>query len=303
MIYLTEPQLGRLDLGPLVLGGGVQQCNADGYVVTGWEIGFPAERAVVRNAALADGVFDSTRFWGARAVSMAVTIDVNKQDPQLAIDALTAYMTPHRRPRLAWTIPGSVHERSLVVRGVDAPLSIQGKQAHTMAASFIGIHGTLESNNGNGPDGVNSISIVPSVEGDSTGREYDLTFDRIYPYSPGRGEHIIDNKGNEIADWRCTISAFGGEPVVNPILSINGIDMSFTENGGLTLQPNESVTIDTRDRTALWNNDPNESRYDRLNYLEWAWEDVRLKPGKNSVRYEEQADNGMAVFEWRDTWL
>ena len=291
-VQLHEEQLGTLDLGPLRPSADVRHCNAAGYIVTGWEIGFPAERAVVQNRALADGVFDSTQFFGARAVSMAITLDVNKQDPQLAIDDLTAYMTPHRRPRLSWVIPGSTIERSLLVRGVDAPLSIAGRQAHVISASFVGVNGVIES------PVETVIEIRPGFESEQ-GRTYDLLFDRVYPPSLGIGQRIARNEGNEVADWRATI--FG--PAVNPILTINGIDISFSENGGLTLLAGESVTIDTLNRTIFLNNDPSESRYDRVNFTEWSWESVRLQPGDNVIRYEEPTMSGSCSFAYRSAWL
>lgn len=291
-VTLTEDTLGRLDLGPLRPGAGVRECNPFGYVVTGWQIGFPAERPVVRNRALGDGVIDNTRFFGARAVSMAITLDVNKQDPQVSIDNLTAYMTPHRRPRLAWQIPGSSLERSLLVRGVDAPVSIAGKQAHVITASFIGVYGVLESAE------ESTITINPG-EDSETGRTYDLTFDRVYPPSAGLGERLVVNEGNEVADWEATI--FG--PAVNPILTVNGTDISFDRDGGLTLAAGESVTINTRDRTIFLNDDPTESRYDKVNFTEWSWEQIRLQPGENVIRYEEATLSGSCTFTWRSAWL
>lgn len=291
-VNLQEDSLGRLDLGPLRPGGDVRECNPFGYVVTGWEIGFPAERPVVRNRALGDGIIDSTRFFGARAVSMAITLDVNKQDPQISIDNLTAYMTPHRRPRLTWQIPGSSLERSLLVRGVDAPVSIAGKQAHVITASFIGIHGVLESAD------ATTVTINPGSDTED-GRTYDLTFDRVYPPTAGLGERLVLNEGNEIADWEATI--FG--PAVNPILTVNGTDISFDRDGGLTLAVGESVTINTRNRTIFLNDDPTQSRYDKVNFTEWSWEQIRLQPGENIIRYEEPSLSGSCSFTWRSAWL
>jgi hypothetical protein len=291
-VNLQEDQLGRLDLGPLRPGGGVRDCNPFGYVVTGWQIGFPAERPVTRNRALGDGIIDSTRFFGARAVSMAITLDVNKQDPQLSIDNLTAYMTPHRRPRLTWQIPGSGIERSLLVRGVDAPVSIHGKQAHVITASFIGLHGVMESAN------ETTVEINPGADTE-TGRTYDLTFDRQYPPTAGLGERLVLNEGNEVADWRATI--FG--PAVNPTLTVGDTSIEFNRNGGLSLGPDESVTIDTRTKTINYGDDPAASRYDRVNFTEWSWEQVRLQPGENIVRYEEATLSGSCSFTWRSAWL
>lgn len=292
LVYLTEDTLGQLDLGPISLGGGVTECNAAGYVVTGWEIGFPETRPVVRNQALGDGTIDSTRFIGARAVSMAIVLDVNKQDPQISIDNLTAYMSPRVRPRLVWTIPGSTQERSLLVRGESAPVSIQGRQANTITASFIGVRGVLESPN------ESTLLITPGSDIEA-GRIYDLTFDRIYPAGSPIGGRIIVNDGNESTDWSATI--FG--PAVNPTVKINGVDMSFDRDGGQTLLTGETLTINTRTKTVYLNDDPLTPRYDKINFTDWSWQEVRFVPGQNIVRFEEATLQGTCQFTWRSAWL
>tara|TARA_R110000823_G_scaffold1464_2_gene5717 strand:+ start:527 stop:1411 length:885 start_codon:yes stop_codon:yes gene_type:complete len=292
LVYLTEDTLGVLELGPISLGGGLRECNAAGYIVTGWEIGFPGARPVVRNRALSDGTIDSTRFIGSRAVSMAITLDVTKQDPQISIDNLTAYMSPRLRPRLNWTIPGSTQERSLLVRGESAPVSIQRPQANTITASFIGVRGVLES-----PD-ESTLLITPGSDVEA-GRTYDLTFDRVYPAGAPIGSRIAVNYGNEATDWSATI--FG--PAVNPTLTINGVDMSFDRDGGQSLSAGETLTINTRTKTIYLNNDPTASRYDKINFTDWSWEQVRFVPGQNIVQYEEPTLQGSCQFTWRSAWL
>jgi hypothetical protein len=247
---------------------------------------------VVRNRALSDGTIDSTRFIGARAVSMAITLDVNKQDPQISIDNLTAYMSPRLRPRLNWTIPGSTQERSLLVRGESAPVSIQRPQANTLTASFIGVRGVLESPN------ESTLLIVPGSDVE-TGRNYDLTFDRVYPAGIPIGSRIVVNDGNETTDWSATI--FG--PAVNPTVTINGVDMSFDRDGGQTLAAGETLTINTRTKTVYLNDDPTASRYDKINFTDWSWEEVRFVPGQNIVRYQEATQQGTCQFTWRSAWL
>jgi hypothetical protein len=293
LVYLTEDTLGQLDLGPISLGGGLRECNAAGYVVTGWEIGFPASRPVVRNRALSDGTIDSTRFIGARAVSMAITLDVNKQDPQISIDNLTAYMSPRLRPRLNWTIPGSTQERSLLVRGESAPVSIQRPQANTLTASFIGVRGVLESPN------ESTLLIVPGSDVE-TGRNYDLTFDRVYPAGVPIGSRIVVNDGNETTDWSATIF---GPTTSFPTVTINGVNMSFDRDGGQTLAAGETLTINTRTKTVYLNDDPTASRYDKINFTDWSWEEVRFVPGQNIVRYQEATQQGTCQFTWRSAWL
>lgn len=292
-MYLTDDTLGRLDLGPMVMGGGLQDCNADGYVVTNWIIGAPDVRAVVREKALGNGTDDDTRFLGARAVSVNVVVDVNKADPQLSLDRLEQYTKPRYRPRLHWTVPGSTQERSMLVRGVSAPTSIQGRQAHVMSVSWVGPLGIIES-----PQ-QSSITINPGSDTED-GRTYDLDFDRVYPFSLGIGDRLVVNAGTEVADWEATI--FGS--CEDPVLTINGIDMAFTNTGGIAIGGGTSLVLASRDATVYLNGDPTESRYDKLNFTEWSWEQVRLQPGNNIVSYSAAVlGAGSTVqFRWRSAW-
>ena len=289
-VYLTDDRLGRLDLGPLRPGGGVRLCNEEGYVVTGWEIGFPEVREVSRYRALADGVLDDSQFLGARAVSMNITLDVNKQDPQTSIDRLMSFMTPHVRPRLHWTIPGSAQIRSMIVRGADAPVSIQGKQAHVVSVQWVGVNGSLEAADRK------CSTIVPGDDVE-TGRTYDLTFDRTYPPGTAIGRRIVQNDGNEVAEWEAAI--YGD--CLDPVLTINGIRIEFDYD----LQAGQSIYINSRDRTILLNIDPFTSVYGSTNFTEWSWESVRLQPGENVVQFNAASINAgaQAVICWRDTWL
>ena len=292
-VYITEPDLGTLDFGPIVLDGGRFDCNAAGYVVTGWTVGFPVVRSVIRGRSLADGIVDDSRYVGERAISFNVALDVNKTDPQTNIDNLMPYLSPRRRPRLHWTIPGSTMERSCVVRGADAPVQIAGKQLHVITASWVAPNAMLE-----GAEKI--VSINPSGDTED-GRTYDLLFDRTYPPSAGLGERIVVNDGNTVADWKATI--FGA--TTNPKLTVNGTAIDFNRNGGLDLFGGQLVTLDTRERTAYYDDDPTQSRYDRMNFTEWGWEDVRLQPGSNIIRFEAGTltAQSQVQFIYRDAYL
>lgn len=293
-VYITEDTLGRLDIGQIVLGGGLLDCNLEGYVVTGWTVGFPVVRSVIRGRALGDGVVDDSRYVGERSISFNVTLDTSKTDPQASVDALTPYLSPRRRPRLHWTIPGSTMERSAMVRGADAPLQIAGKQLHVITASWIAPDGVLESTN------ENLVTINPSGDSED-GRTYDLAFDRTYPPSAGLGERIVTNHGNTVADWKATI--FGA--TTNPRLIVNGVTINFNRNGGLDLASSQLVTLNSRERTVLYNDDPTESRYDKMNFTDWSWDQVRLEPGENIVRFEADTLSAQSQvrLSYRDAYL
>lgn len=312
-MYLTDDDLGTLDLGPMIRDGGRNDCNENGYVVSDWTIGFPAVREVARNRALADGTVDDTRFVGARAITVNVSLDVSRGDPQLMVDALMPYLSPRRRPRLHWTLPGSTQERSIVVRGADGPVSVSNKFVHTAVCSWVGPGGLIES----GGLDPNCEIINPSSDTED-GRDYGPPMfaedefgpyytntsgvvDRAYPDSLGIGDRLIENRGNAVTDW--TASIFGA--ATNPALIINGIPIRFDRQGGLDVTGGTSVVIDSRERTILLNGDPMESRYDKVNFEDWSWEQVRLQPGDNIVRFEGDVLSEQASVQicWRDAWL
>ena len=279
MMYLIEDDLGQLDI----------DCD-DGLVMSQLEIGFPAERAVVRGRALGDGVYDDTRFVGPRIITVAVRFNDDRcVDPsrelQALIDSMLGYMSPRRRPRLVWELQtGSGDLRSAVVRGVDAPVIIEGQRYPTVVFQFATVGSFIEL-----PTEVCFIRD-PNIYVPEAGREYPLTFDRVYPPSVPTDGVAVVNPGNGPADWVATILG----PAITPNVIVNGVPIRTDRAGGVVLIAGQTLVIDTRQRTVLLNNDPNESRYDRLNFEEWTWDDLLLRPGTNVFRF-----NGPGA--WFDT--
>ena len=307
--YLTDPSLGQLDLGPTSAEIAAGECGDTGFVVTDWTIGFPEVRAVTRSRALSDGNLDASRFVGPRAISFGITIDQRIADPQVLVEQLTPYLSPRVRPRLVWAIPGSTQVRSAIVRGQDMALAIVRPKFHQVVASWVAPNGLLESAN------LNSRTIRPSTDVED-GRHYTLPGDDYGPYytnvaagnvgrqyepGAGIGAYMVNNAGNAVADWTAVI--FG--PVETPSLTINGIDIIFNRDGGLTLNGGTSVVLNSQTRTILRNNDPADSLYGKVNFDEWAWEDVRLQPGLNRIEYGGVVvgTSSSVVFSWRDSYL
>jgi len=288
-MYLTDDVLGRLDLGPTPAEIVAETCGNTGYVVTGWQVGFPTVREVTRPRALGDGEIDDTRFVGARVISGEITIDHRVGgDAQLLFDALAPFLSPRRRPRLHWTVPESTQVRSAIVRGVDMPMVVERSKFNAIVAQWKCPSGVIEA------PVISKIVIQPSGDVEE-GRHYGAPADqfgpyytnasgevgRQYPLSIPAGTRIVTNNGNSVADWIITI--FG--EVENPTLTINGTTMSFDQNGGETINAGSSITINSADRTILFNNDPTQSRYNKVNFADWSWDDFRLQPGMNLVGY------------------
>lgn len=280
-LYLTEPTLGTLLL----------DCDA-GYVVTSVDFGFPSVRPSVGDRALQDGTYDTTYLVGARAVSIAITINGRVASPSLLLDRLRAFCHPAYRPYLHFLPTGLPGERRLRLRGQDCPCTIERPLFLEVVGQWVGDQGLVESSE--------EHTVVVRIGGDTaaSGRPYSWTPNRVYPQTGGLvGGVKVVNAGSAAAPWRARI--YGG--CTNPVLRVNDDEMAFTRNGGLTLAPGESILIDSATRTITA--DSGESRYDRYDFVTGTW--PLLAPGDNYVLFEADAataESGI-LFAWRDTWL
>lgn len=262
-----------------------------GWSLEQLQIGFPGVRPVVRSRALADGVFDETTFVGQRAVTMTLRM-TTPIATQTAIDAMMPFMSPRRRPTLTWALAGSPTDyRTLVLRGVDAPIVIEGPSYQRLICSWVSTDAFIL--------GIEERCDTATATTDE-GRLYNLTFDRIYGTSLPSSAFYAINSGTAPAHWRATITA----NVVDPTIRVNGVSMDFDQNGGVTLIGTQTLDIDTQARTILLNNDPATPRYDRTNFADWTWDDLLLQPGQNLVEFLTGiADTGTLTMCWYDTYL
>lgn len=286
MLTLSDPVLGVLDL-------------RSKFSVQSIQIGTPSVRAVTRPRALADGEFDDTKFRGGRAITLGLITreEVCSASPltiQGLLDELLPYVSPRRRPTLTWALPGSESEqRSAVVRGVTAPVVVERAKHISVVLSFVAPTGEVLT------PVASTLSIDPTTDTE-LGRTYDLVFPRVYPASSGIGDRLATNTGNAPAHWRATL--FG--TCTDPALTINGITVNFNANGGLSLPAGGTVMLDTRERTIRYADDPAQSKYDKTNFAAWAWDDLLLEPGTNTVRFSAASlgVSARAELSWYATW-
>lgn len=292
---------GQLDPGSLVLLADdlpdLDILCGDGYVLVSLAVGFPLERPVVRSRALADGVFDESTYLGQRAITATIRLDHRHGfTTQQLIDRIMPFLSPRRRPTLRWSLSGSPTDfREVRVRGVDAPLIIDAPKYPTLVLQWV-TEGAFIT------DPVEQCqTVTPTELPEEEGREYDLEFDREYlPIAPVGGM-FVTNSGNAPAHWTITLFA----SMVDPVVTINDQQMIFAQSGGLSLVTGQTLVIDSLARTILLNNDPNESRYDRVNFEDWNWDDLLLQPGTNLVRLQGSGFTAFSALTicWRDTYL
>lgn len=297
MTVLCSPQLGQ---GTAVLrASGLADLDlscGNGWVLTDLQVGFPSERPVVRSRALADGVIDQTTYLGQRAVTATLTLDNRVASTQSLIDLLLPFVSPRRRPTLTWSLPDSSTDyRQLTLRGVDAPLVISQPRYTTIVVSWVSQQACMV-------DPVEQcLSVDPNNPAEEIGREYDLDFDREYVTIVPVGGILVPNDGTCLASWVITLDA----SMVDPTVTINGVDMTFDQNGGVSLVTGQTLVIDQLERTILLNNDPAQSRYDRVNFEDWNWDDLALQPGPNIVRLQGSGFTSTSLLTicWRSAWL
>lgn len=282
MLTLVDDTLGTLEL------------RGAPYTVASFQIGSRSVRSVMRSRALADGSYDDTEFSGSRAVTIAVRLNESQCPPgtsvQALYDTLLPYMSPRRRPKLRWELPGAPGVvRELTVRGESAPVVVDRARHLGVVCSFVAPEGEITSID------TQTVTISPSTD-TVAGRSYDLTHDRTYPASLGPGDRLVVNGGNERAHW--TASVYG--ECENPRLTINGVTIEWEQ----VLNVGDWLQLDSRERTMYFNADTAESRYHVSNYTEWTWADVLLQPGQNIVRFSADTlgPGGSVVLNFRDTW-
>lgn len=287
MITLINDELGAITL------------RSDPFVVVDFQISSPEVRANVRNRALMNGTRDDTRYTGARAVTVGVTLnDKYCGDDAVAMqdlfDQVMPFTVARRRSIMRWSLPGSGgRERQMIVRGDSAPMVIAGPKHPVLALAFVAPEGEINSA---GPPICQKIEPAVDTE---LGRTYDLTFNRGYPTSSAVGDRLVVVEGNEQAHWTATI--FGD--VDNPYILINGVRMEFNR-GGLFLPPGNHLQIDTREKIVRLNSDPLSPRFDRANFTEWTWTDLLLRPRNNTIRFGgARLGVGAAMnFCYQPTW-
>jgi hypothetical protein len=262
-----------------------------GWSLEQLQIGFPSVRAVVRSRALDDGVFDDTLFVGARAVTLTLRM-ATATATQAAIDAIMPFMSPRNRPTLTWALAGSPGNlRSLELRGVDAPVVIDGPSYQRIVCSWVSTEAYLRG----GDEHCVTVDALPTE-----GRTYDLTFDRVYTSLGPVVSFNAFNAGTAPARWRAIITA----DVVNPRVIINGVPMTFNQNGGVTLTGTDELFIDTGLRRVEVSPFPLTPVYDRLNFYDWRWDDLLLQPGNNLIEFGvSTGDDSSLTFCWFDSWL
>jgi Domain of unknown function (DUF4082)/Siphovirus-type tail component, C-terminal domain len=263
---LLNERLGRLDLN----------CDS-GYIVTAFDLGFPEIREVKMNNSLDDGVFDVTRFFGARSVSLDVTLKSHTgltpasnyiASEAVLRDKLLGYLYPGIRSTMLFSEHGDPRVRQILIRGTSASVAVSQKDYNRVNLSWLAPRGTLYA--------------------------YD---ERCYMFRFGETsgdfmELIIVNEGTIDVDWRATISGWS----IHPRFILNGKETLRLEYDA---DPGDVVTLDSFSRTLTINGAPASYAYIGDNTV---W--FKIPPGQSTLRVEHLSGlsaYGYPYARWQET--
>ena len=297
---LVDANLGTLELDP-----------AAGYAVSKLDLGYPEARAATVARVNAPGADDFTAYYGARAVSLEITVwPTEERSAGAALDLLRAFTSPQRRPYLyldrsevdvGWDLyPSSYGDngygdqvsdrRRLLLRGETMSAPVETRGMVRVQCQWVAPEGVLEGE-------AEASALVPS-EGTEAGRQYQRTYPLVYAETPVIGSVVVTNIGGEPA---APVIRFHG-PVTDPALH-NLTTGEVVRFSGLTLVAGQWVDVDVKRATVRINSDPNQSAYGLLDLVDstlW-W----LPAGQSTLRFTagSREPGSYSEITWRPVWL
>jgi hypothetical protein len=259
-----------------------------GVITTSVSLGFPEIRSVSNARPAQDGTLDSTRFIGARTVTMELLM------PSVAWyiveDKLRAALHPMNRYYLYVLRDGWSAERRLLVRGAGYT-EPGGVRSPTAQLQWVGVQGFMEE----APD---QVGLVPILSGNEGGIATPVALPAAFApgFTPGMSTVEVD--GTIPTSPVATI--YG--PCTNPTLLLAGDTKQYLAFN-LTIADGDFLFVDFSARTALLNNDPALSQYGSLDFSRSSW--WQLPPGTSTVAFTPTQANGgsQAVLSWRPRYI
>lgn len=297
MIRLEDELVGSLVLS-----------RENGYMVT-YDLGVPAPIANVEQRTNADGELDETQWHGPRNVGLTVMLN-GSDAAQVAAGCTTRKCCAELRDDLMRFL----HPQARPVLVIEEPNDSRGLRRLVLSPRGGGVpmvhprYNAMQIN-WSAPDGVIEAYTPTVVQlrpggGVEPGREYPLSFPRDYPSAAPRNVVRVNNLGTMDAHWKAVIVGQIDNPRI--ILSRVGhddLEVALTADGGVTLGPLSIVTVDTRSRRVLFDDDPANSA---LRHYDFAGSTMfRIPRGESFLRLDgDNLDaNAVATVTFRSTWL
>lgn len=274
----------RLD-GSELLNLGIDLAS---FILTKLDHGFPTVRAVGGALPERDGEDDNTAHLGARGVTAEVQVAAVNTGP--LIDQLAAVMHPGQRfwlylGRLDWP-----SERRIVGRG--ATFSCPPGTMRTAQLGFHCADGLLE-------DTVEQSVILNPVGGATGGFQFPVVFPLTFNSGAVPGSSSVTTAGTAPAPVLWRLYGPFSDPIVRRVDT--GDELSFP---GLSVAAGDYLSVDTAARTVLLNDDPAQSRYNRLDFATSRWWTLPAS-GSTPVLFSATATSvgAHAVLTFRNRYL
>jgi hypothetical protein len=253
------------------------------------DLGFPAPREVTAPRAGTHGTVDSTRWAGARAITMQVAMPA-QPDTDTAVDNLAGLLNPQLRLWLYVQRPGWASERRILVRGATftCPPGILRKAQ----AGWVAPNALLEDAD------ESATTLMPSGTG-TGGVSMPITMPVTFAGGVISGSAFVNVGGTAPAPVQIDVYGPCSDPMVRCIDTAEQI--KFT---GITIAAGDFLRIDTANRTAYLNGLTDQSRYNKIDFLSSTW--LTLPPGRTSqVVFSPTSPSGncQAVLTWRARYL
>jgi Phage tail protein len=272
-------------------GGPVLDLDATELLrITEVDWGYPEIREVSDPRPQADGTIDRTAHFGARVVTLTGKLAIDWQSAgrrQQAMNALAPFLRPGARPWLYSRFDDG-RVRRILLRA-DQFSRPQVANVQDVSLSFKSPTGVLEDEN------EQQVRVVPEVT--SLGREYDLVFDRVYPFGLGTGV-LATNAGPVSADWVARIFGPCRAPAIVNVSTGETVSLA-----GLSLAAGQFVEVDSRAHTVLADGRPDSSRWNTVDFVATTW--WQLPPGTSTLRFRVGwwETPAQMLFFWRHTHL
>ncbi|HEY2301378.1 MAG TPA: hypothetical protein VGH66_05775 [Acidimicrobiales bacterium] len=281
---------------------------SNGFAIAQVDLGFPNPRADTSTIPDRDGEWDDTAWAGPRAVSISGSIVPSTKlgSRSKVLDALAPFLVAGARPTLTYQIDADVAPRTLTLRATALSAPATTPTVSAFQAGWTAPDPAAYST------AANQVTLAPSTL--QWGRVYATPQTatptatsgwappRVYPAIVGGIGVVAANHGT--LNTQPVIAITG--PCTNPAVFNDTLGAVFAVGSNaltFSLAATDTVTIDGRSRTVYLGSDPNNSRYNYVDFTRSSW--WPLIPGNNSLRLVcDSADpSAKAVVTWSDAYL
>ena len=287
----------------LVLGAQTRPLDdlAAGWVCTELDLGGINPREVTSNKPDQHGVDDHTQFLGGRVVTANMTA---LPDGTVPLDAVVSgfapYVDPGARPELHYTLIDDKGERVLTLRGASNAASMPTPSRRDFQLAW-----TASDPVARGAQVHQATAWAGSGQG-TLGRNYDLTFDRIYDVSAGSPVVGIIESSGELP-FAPVLDIFG--PITNPVVTLTtttGDTWVIRFKTDYRVDAGHRVTVDCVNHLVYPDGDDS---VNHLASLDWAsstlWPWLPILPASTTMMLNGSGTTGVSQVraQWHDRYL